>query len=118
MQVTGNPNKFYPDKIQSILMSLTHLHRSKKNLNFLYSFHYSENVIYQFCANLSIYFISFQYSTACKIFRNTNNSYPLLLARMCVYQGVRNISFSENFECCRTLGSTEINRDIGTKLVT
>ena len=34
-----------------------------------------------------------------KIFRKTNTSYPLIRARtcMCTYQGVRNVSFSENF---------------------
>ena len=32
-----------------------------------------------------------------KIFRKTNISNPLIHTRTCVYQGVRNISFSENF---------------------
>ena len=32
-----------------------------------------------------------------KIFRKTNTSNPLMRARTCAYQGVRNISFSENF---------------------
>ena len=32
----------------------------------------------------------------CKIFRKTNISYPLIRTRTCVYQGVRNVSFSEN----------------------
>ena len=32
-----------------------------------------------------------------KIFRKTNISYRLIRTRTCVYQGVRNISFSENF---------------------
>ena len=32
-----------------------------------------------------------------KIFRNTNISYHLIRTRTCAYQGVRNVSFSENF---------------------
>ena len=32
-----------------------------------------------------------------KIFRETNISNPLIRTRTCVYQGVRNVSFSENF---------------------
>ena len=32
-----------------------------------------------------------------KIFRKTNISYPLIHTRACAYQGVRNVSFSENF---------------------
>ena len=32
-----------------------------------------------------------------KIFRKTNISNPLIRTRTCAYQGVRNISFSENF---------------------
>ena len=32
-----------------------------------------------------------------KIFRKTNISYPLIRTRTCTYQGVRNVSFSENF---------------------
>ena len=35
----------------------------------------------------------------CRIFRKTNISYPLIRTRTCVYQGVRNFSFSENFLC-------------------
>ena len=33
----------------------------------------------------------------CKIFQKTNISYPLIRTRTCVYQGLRNVSFSENF---------------------
>ena len=32
-----------------------------------------------------------------KIFRKTNISYSLIRTRSCVYQEVRNVSFSENF---------------------
>ena len=32
-----------------------------------------------------------------KIFRKTNISYPLLRTWTCLYQGVKNVSFSENF---------------------
>ena len=32
-------------------------------------------------------------------FRKENISYPLIRARMCAYQGVRNIRFSENLTC-------------------
>ena len=32
-----------------------------------------------------------------KIFQKTNISNPLIRIRMCAYQGVRNISFSEDF---------------------
>ena len=31
-----------------------------------------------------------------KIFRKTNIVYPMICRRTCVYQGVRNVSFSEN----------------------
>ena len=31
-----------------------------------------------------------------KIFRKTNISYPLIRTPSCTYQGVRNVSFSEN----------------------
>ena len=34
-----------------------------------------------------------------KIFRKTKISYLLICTRTCVYQGVRNVSFSENFAC-------------------
>ena len=33
-----------------------------------------------------------------KIFRKTNISYPLIRIRTCAYQGIRNVSFSKNFE--------------------
>ena len=32
-----------------------------------------------------------------KIFPKNNMSYPLIRTRTCAYQGVRNVSFSENF---------------------
>ena len=32
-----------------------------------------------------------------KIFQKTNISEPLIRTRTCAYQGVRNVSFSENF---------------------
>ena len=32
-------------------------------------------------------------------FQKTDISYPLIRTRTCVYQGVRNVSFSENFAC-------------------
>ena len=32
-----------------------------------------------------------------QIFRETNISYPLIRTSTCAYQGVRNVSFSENF---------------------
>ena len=32
-----------------------------------------------------------------KIFRESNISYPMIGTRTCAYQGVRNISFPENF---------------------
>ena len=34
-----------------------------------------------------------------QIFWKTNISYPLIRTRMCAYQGVRNVHFSENFAC-------------------
>ena len=36
-----------------------------------------------------------------KFLRNTNISYPLICIRTCAYQGVRNISFLENFAYVR-----------------
>ena len=36
-------------------------------------------------------------STYKKIYRKTNMSYPLIRTNMCVYQGVRNVSFSGHF---------------------
>ena len=41
----------------------------------------------------------FQESKARQIFRKTNISYPLIRTRMCAYQGVRNVRFSENLAC-------------------
>ena len=38
----------------------------------------------------------FQENKACQIFRKMNISYPLIRTRMCAYQGVRNVRFSEN----------------------
>ena len=38
-----------------------------------------------------------------KIIRKTNISYPLIRTRMCAYQGVRNVSFSEIFVYVLTL---------------
>ena len=38
-----------------------------------------------------------------KIFRKTNISNPLIRRLKCAYQGVRNISFSENFDLVRQL---------------
>ena len=32
-----------------------------------------------------------------KLFRKSNISYPLIRTRMCAYQGVGNVTFSENF---------------------
>ena len=60
------------------------------------------------CANLSFNFGNFQYSATQKycgtsiqhirsIFRKINLSYPLIRTLMCAYQGVRNVSFLENF---------------------
>ena len=37
------------------------------------------------------------FSTYKNFFRKTNISYPLMRRRTCAYQGVRNVSFSENF---------------------
>ena len=37
-----------------------------------------------------------QENKARQIFRKTNISFPLIRTRMCVYQGVRNVCFSEN----------------------
>ena len=34
-----------------------------------------------------------------KYFRKTYISYPVIRIRTCVYQGVKNVSFSENFAC-------------------
>ena len=45
-----------------------------------------------------------------KHFRKTNISYPLILKRTCAYQGVRNVSFSENF--ASVLNEWSLNRDI------
>ena len=39
----------------------------------------------------------FQENKACQIFRKTNMSYPVINTRMCAYQGVRNVRFSENW---------------------
>ena len=36
-----------------------------------------------------------------KMFGKTNISYPLVRTRTCVYQGIRNVSFSENFAYVR-----------------
>ena len=41
----------------------------------------------------------FQENKARQIFRKTNISYPLIRTRTCVYQGVRNVCFSENLTC-------------------
>ena len=41
----------------------------------------------------------FQENKARQIFRKTNISYPLIRTRTCVYQGVRNVRFSENLAC-------------------
>ena len=41
----------------------------------------------------------FQENKARQIFRKTNISNPLIRIRTCAYQGVRNISFSENLAC-------------------
>ena len=38
-----------------------------------------------------------------RIFRKTNISNPLIRTRTCVYQGVKNVSFSENFAYVRWL---------------
>ena len=41
----------------------------------------------------------FQQNKARQIFRKTNISNPLIRARTCTYQGVRNIRFSGNLAC-------------------
>ena len=38
-----------------------------------------------------------------KIFRKSDISNPLIYTRMCLYQGVRNVSFSENFAHLKAL---------------
>ena len=40
-----------------------------------------------------------QENKARQIFRKTNISYPLIRIRACAYQGIRNVSFSENLAC-------------------
>ena len=40
----------------------------------------------------------FESSWRHKIFRETNISYPLIRTCTCAYQGLRNVSFSENVE--------------------
>ena len=40
-----------------------------------------------------------QLNEARQIFRKTNIPYPLIDTRTCTYQGVRNVSFSENMAC-------------------
>ena len=37
------------------------------------------------------------FSRHAKFSEKTNTSYPLICTRTCAYQGVRNVSFSENF---------------------
>ena len=46
--------------------------------------------LFRICKGLSIKY-------ARNIFRKTNISNPLIRTRTCAYQGVRNVSFSENF---------------------
>ena len=41
----------------------------------------------------------FQENKARQTFRKTNISYPLVRTRLCAYQGVRNVSFTENLAC-------------------
>ena len=41
----------------------------------------------------------FQENRARQIFRKTNISYTLIHIRTCVYQGIRNVCFSENLGC-------------------
>ena len=41
----------------------------------------------------------FQENKARQIFQKTNISYPLIRTRTCVYQGLRNVRFSENLTC-------------------
>ena len=41
----------------------------------------------------------FQENKARRIFRKTSVSYPLIHARTCAYQGIRNVRFSENMTC-------------------
>ena len=43
-----------------------------------------------------------------KIIRKTNISYSLIRSRTCAYQGVRNVSFSENFENVLTKWSLSV----------
>ena len=39
------------------------------------------------------------FNTYAKFSKRTNISYPLIRTRTCVYQGTRNVSFSENCAC-------------------
>ena len=41
----------------------------------------------------------FQETKAHQIFRKINTYYPLIRRRICAYQGVRNVHFSENLVC-------------------
>ena len=45
----------------------------------------------------------FQENKALRIFQKTNISYPLMRTRMCAYQRVRNVCFSENLTCSVSL---------------
>ena len=45
----------------------------------------------------------FQENKARHIFQKTNISYPLMRTRMCAYQRVRNVCFSENLTCSVSL---------------
>ena len=60
----------------------THLYYLKNNLYFLLN-------IFRFCDH--------SFSTFAKFFQKNNIYYPLICKRTCAYQGVRNVTFSENF---------------------
>ena len=69
---------------------------------YLWSFRMNMNVFCQIHDSLKFLVISWvwvhPFSTYMrKIFRKTNISYPLIRTRTCAYQGLRNVSCSENF---------------------
>ena len=59
--------------------------------------HSFENKLALFSFLLRIIVLGITHFVRTQNFRKTNISYPLMRTRTCVYQGVRNVSFSENF---------------------
>ena len=91
-----NPKQYPVSRVPSSIQYVYPVTRPDQHLD------RSEILALQYVSNKAQGRISkrvFHKNKARKILPKKNISYPLIRTRMCVYQGVRNVRFSENLAC-------------------